>query len=1164
MRSSGHRQTWWAAGVISMLSACCWAQFPVAPYLQKPTPTSMAIAWESDGHDESWIDFGLTPEALDQTASGNWVTGADGTHIHHVELSGLSSFTRYYYRARTEQDQSEIAWFTTPLPVGSEAPFTFVAYSDSQQGNIATKHGEIINEGILDYFGQPGGGDIDQVISFSLVPGDLVGVGSNHSHWQDDFFGQASNLYRHVPLYPALGNHESNADLYYGYMNLPLNGSLDYPEQWYWFDHHNLRVITLDSNPPFDNAAQLAWFDGVLADACTAEHIDFLLVQFHHPHLSESWTPGESDFSSEAVARAEQFTADCGKPSVHFFGHTHSYSRGQSRDHQHLMVNVASAMGSLDYWYLYDNEDYDEFQVTENEWGFCVIEIVGGENPTLTLTRVSRGNDYISRDNEIRDQVSIRYQNDPPTTPTAVSPSLADGPVLGWEIDLVGDTFADGDGDDPLESHWQISTDLLDWSTPVAEDWKRRENWYRPSNGDGWYSVNTVTDPEVSRTTIDGDVPGCSTLYWRVRYRDDGLQWSDWSAPLAFSTGESFGGEDAPTPEDGEEDISREPVLTWGNCSGASSWDVYLGLTPALGAEDLLAIVPEPSLAIGPLAPQTTYYWRVDATIDGDVLEGPTWSFTTTRRFPTDWTAEWRLIDESATTGEPLVAARGTAEMIPDGMIEGLEWSLGATGGGVPDINETPATFIRVDNVSGANSGLRLWLDAPGNNGDIETYTWAWDLYIEPGQVGRIALWQGSHQNTNQSELQLDCDTGGFWVNGTGFVGENLWSMGEWFRLVQRVDYAKGTSALFVNGEKVLDDTVLGAPDWVWGGGSEYSTWLFTDDDGAETGLVRCSSVAFVDDLMTDLDIADLGEANAYGIFLDRPTEWRFNDMFPADDDAMETAFGTGELVPTGMVYGLDWVTSDTGTVVPDINGDQASYISMDNVWGSNRGLRVFTNMPGNAGLGCCDLGHFTMAWDLYFHPKEMELQALWQANANNANDAELFVDCGSGGFYVGGQGYVGADLWPLAEWFRVVHRVDYVSNTSTLFVNGELVLDNLPAPDWIYGADSGNPIWFLSDDGSGSDVSLVQCSTMGLIDRLLTDQEIQALGGPDASGIFDPPVGDPCPADINNDDVVSVKDVLRVIADWGICSGCATDVDGSNVVDVNDLLIVISAWGEC
>jgi len=52
------------------------------------------------------------------------------------------------------------------------------------------------------------------------------------------------------------------------------------------------------------------------------------------------------------------------------------------------------------------------------------------------------------------------------------------------------------------------------------------------------------------------------------------------------------------------------------------------------------------------------------------------------------------------------------------------------------------------------------------------------------------------------------------------------------------------------------------------------------------------------------------------------------------------------------------------------------------------------------------------------------------------------------------------------------------------------------------------------------------------------------------------------CPADITDDGVVDVLDLLLVLAQWGT-SGSA-DITGDGVVDVLDLLEVLGAWGPC
>ena len=138
-------------------------------------------------------------------------------------------------------------------------------------------------------------------------------------------------------------------------------------------------MIGLDSNSGYQIDAQLIWLETVLQDACYNDNIDFVFAQLHHPHKSELWTPGETNYTGDVIERMENFSDECGKPSIHFFGHTHGYSRGQSQDHEHLWVNVATAGGAIDYWGVWPQADYDEFTVTQDEWGFVLVEVQAGD-----------------------------------------------------------------------------------------------------------------------------------------------------------------------------------------------------------------------------------------------------------------------------------------------------------------------------------------------------------------------------------------------------------------------------------------------------------------------------------------------------------------------------------------------------------------------------------------------------------------------------------------------------------------------------------------------------------------------------------------------------------------------------------------------------------------
>ena len=58
-----------------------------------------------------------------------------------------------------------------------------------------------------------------------------------------------------------------------------------------------------------------------------------------------------------------------------------------------------------------------------------------------------------------------------------------------------------------------------------------------------------------------------------------------------------------------------------------------------------------------------------------------------------------------------------------------------------------------------------------------------------------------------------------------------------------------------------------------------------------------------------------------------------------------------------------------------------------------------------------------------------------------------------------------------------------------------------------------------------------------------------------------------PCPADLDGDCKVGVKDLLIFLGNWGPCADCndcPADFDGDCVVGVIDLLTLLSSWGPC
>jgi len=541
------------------------AQFNVEPYLQDGEPQSMRVMWESAQAGAATLEWG-TDEGLGNVLDSEGVVSIGGA-MHDVLISDLTPDTPYYYRVSSGAATTLTYRFKTPPLPEAESDFSFVAMSDMQQSNNDPNvFDEIVHQGVLDYFD----GEASEEIALVLIPGDLVVNGNTYGQWSNDFFAPSHDLFSQVPLYPVLGNHEVNSTYYFQYFHLPENGSAGYEEHWWYKDYGNVRFMGLNSNAPYDGDNQLDWLSNVLDATCGLDHIDFVFAELHHPHKSELWTPGERDFTGDVVTALEGFSETCGKPSIHFFGHTHGYSRGQSQDHKHLWINVASAGGAIDYWGEWPQFDYDEFEITTDDWGFVAVDVVAGDAPQFTVKRLSRGDNYETLDNVCTDSLVVTKADQTPPPPAPVAPLGTTQPPEC--IVLAASPFGTGpSGAQHGASQWQVAGDINGFDTPLTNVWERYRNVY--------FNEDTQAGESLTTEAIPG-LPENAALFWRVRYRDRGLDWSPWTAPVPFFTSESLQGDNLltnPGAEDGTEGwVISEGVaesLTAGECDGVNPFE---------------------------------------------------------------------------------------------------------------------------------------------------------------------------------------------------------------------------------------------------------------------------------------------------------------------------------------------------------------------------------------------------------------------------------------------------------------------------------------------------------------------------------------------------------------------------------------------------------------
>ena len=496
----------------------------VKPYLQNGSPSDMSIMWETDAANDGFVDWGTTAFALTNTVMSTSIASEGTNRIHTATISGLAADTKYYYRVRTTTGIVSLVYTLKSHPTkSSETSLNLVAMSDMQRdGSRPNVFETIIDSGIIPVAtsNYPNGlEDIEAI----LIPGDLVAT-SNYSSWRNTFLAPADDLFPYVPMYPVPGNHEyygTGVSLFFDYINLPLNGSVSNPEEWWFKDISNVRIVGLNSNN--GTAEQLTWLQTVLDAAGADNTIDFVFAQIHHPYKSELWTPGELNFTGDVIALLETFSTAYNKPSIHFFGHTHAYSRGQSRDHNHLWVNVATAGGAIDNWGEFPNADYEEFVLSEDEYGFVMLEVEAGVDPTFVLKRYSQGDQDTFENNTLSDEITIKRFDTEPNTPIGVSPV---GDIGVTCVDLKASAFNNGSNTHQA-SHWQI-VEGCDFSDPsLQEIWKQSTNWYN--------EVNTQLGDDL--TDENGfSLTGNTAYCWRVRYRNSNLTWSAWSSPVSITT----------------------------------------------------------------------------------------------------------------------------------------------------------------------------------------------------------------------------------------------------------------------------------------------------------------------------------------------------------------------------------------------------------------------------------------------------------------------------------------------------------------------------------------------------------------------------------------------------------------------------------------------------
>ena len=306
------------------------------PVLQLGTPASMTVEWRTNAATTGRVWFGPLPGAPNAS-----VDEASAGTSHSVTLTGLQPGTSYGYAVGHTGGPggtilaggSELR-FTTPPLAGAPAPLRLWAVGDS---GTATPQAAAVRDAFLAWNrGAP---------DDWLMLGDNAYDTGNAGESQAAIFDGFATVLRQSVLWPARGNHDQNATVYFGGFHLPAaaeaGGVASGSEAYYSFDRANAHFACLDSfgSDRSVGGPMWTWLQCDLA-ASTSE---WLIAYWHHPPYTKG--SHDSDVDPELVEMRENFLPllEAAGVDLVLCGHSHAYERSALIDGHYGLSTSFSA-----------------------------------------------------------------------------------------------------------------------------------------------------------------------------------------------------------------------------------------------------------------------------------------------------------------------------------------------------------------------------------------------------------------------------------------------------------------------------------------------------------------------------------------------------------------------------------------------------------------------------------------------------------------------------------------------------------------------------------------------------------------------------------------------------------------------------------------------------
>lgn len=535
------------AGLLFLSPLLLTAQ-TLKPYLQSATDHSIWIGWRTTTDTESTVLWGESPDALNNVAGGDIHTFAPNNLWHRVKLDNLQPNTAYFYQVKTGTQVSPVARFRTyPTPANAGGHIRVLIVGDTQHPGNATTTFNAAKAKLIEKYGP----NLEDSVHLILKQGDNVDQGIL-ALYSSMHFDPLSVLSANIPTMTVIGNHEyyqnSDLSLYFPHFEFD-DPALIYNniagqdgEHYYAFRLGKVLFCMLNSNEWWSR--QTDWLEDVVQTANADPSVRMLFGTAHHPLRCENWVSDGSAYIREQIIPALRASE---KAAMYTSGHSHMYARGSNRDSS-LWEVISGGGGLIQNWNENEEQDYPDVQRSFDVSTYQIMDI-DLDAGTMDVECYTTGNFEYTMQNVLIDRFH-RYFGKPQPAQPSLFP-LADT-LVTLPYTFEGSPYFSPAGELNNSTQFQISGASGDFDHNLIVDLKRDfENFYQIESAAYFSPIDQMAGVNIFKITVDSTQVFQGKNWIRVRYRDQNLEWSEWSEPMAFHA------------QNGQVPLVLEPIAWW-------------------------------------------------------------------------------------------------------------------------------------------------------------------------------------------------------------------------------------------------------------------------------------------------------------------------------------------------------------------------------------------------------------------------------------------------------------------------------------------------------------------------------------------------------------------------------------------------------------------------